>query len=69
MQRKLNAKSKNQDIARDEVREKLDALRSGIIPKEYKEIVTKQKIYTSRSAFIEDPSLQKTYTKPNVPRP
>lgn len=70
IQRKLNAKSKNQDAAREEVREKLNALRSGALPQEYKEIVQQKKTYTARQKFIEDPNLEKTYTKPNlIPRP
>ena len=39
LQRKLNAKSKNQEIARIEVQAKLDALKQGKLPEEYKEIV------------------------------
>ena len=56
-------------MAREDVRERLDALRSGILPKKYKDIVHKEKTYTARQAFIENPDLQKTYTKPNLPRP
>jgi len=56
-------------VAREDVREKLDALRSGIMPKEYKDIVQKEKTYTAKQAFIENPDLKKTYTKPNLPRP
>jgi hypothetical protein len=40
LQRKLNAKSKNEGIAREEYRSKLEALQRGELPtQEYKEIV------------------------------
>jgi hypothetical protein len=35
LQRKLNARSKNEAVARQELAEKFDKLKSGIVPKEY----------------------------------
>jgi len=39
------------------------------LPKEYKNIVQKEKTYTAKQAFIENPDLKNHYTKPNLPRP
>jgi hypothetical protein len=44
----VNARSKNTDIAREEVRAKLDALRNGKVPESYKEIIKTKKQYTSK---------------------
>ena len=35
----------------------MDALKQGKLPEEYKDIVHKQKKYTAKQAFLEDPSL------------
>ena len=38
LQRKLNSKSKNESQAKEELQHKLEMLKSGIIPKEYKTV-------------------------------
>ena len=49
LQRKLNAKSKNQAAARQEYQSKLNNLEKGVVPEEYKEITeAKTKQYTSK---------------------
>ena len=53
LQRKLNAKSQNAVQAREELQKKMDKLKSGTIPKEYKEFTDKgKKTYSSKQAFI-----------------
>ena len=54
LQRKLNAKSKNEAAARMEYQMKLDRLKKGKVPEEYKDITEKSKKYTSKQAFIEN---------------
>ena len=61
LQRKLNAKSKNEAAARMEYQMKLDRLKKGKVPEEYKDITEKSKKYTSKQAFIENKQLQKEY--------
>jgi hypothetical protein len=39
LQKKINARSKNHEAARVEVQQKLEALKQGRLPEEYKEIV------------------------------
>ena len=62
LQRKLNAKSKNEASAREDLQKKMDKLKAGKIPREYKEITDKgpQK-YTSKQAFIQDKNLKEDY--------
>jgi len=61
LQRKMNAKSKNEAAAREEVKSKLDALKSGKMPVEYREITTKKREYTAKQSFIEDKRLEDEY--------
>lgn len=62
LQRKLNAKSKNEATARQEYQEKLDKLKKGQVPEEYKDITNKgKKTYTSKKAFIENKGLAREY--------
>jgi hypothetical protein len=58
LQRKINARSKNHEIAKQEVQAKLEALKSGKIPNEYKEIVNPKKTFTAKQAFINNPDLE-----------
>ena len=53
LQRKLNSKSKNEAQAREELQQKMDKLKQGKIPQEYKQTIDKgQKKYSSKQAFI-----------------
>jgi hypothetical protein len=52
IQKKLNARSKNHDVAKQEVQAKLSALKQGKLPEEYKEIVYQKKTFTSKQSFI-----------------
>ena len=52
LQKKHNARSNNQEVAKDEVKLKLDALKKGKLPEEYKEIVQPKKTFTSKATFI-----------------
>ena len=62
LQRKLNAKSKNEAAARHEYQSKLDKLKKGEVPEEYKEITEQgRKQYTSKQAFIENKHLEREY--------
>ena len=63
LQRKLNARSKNETIAREEYRSKLEALQRGELPTpEYKEIVNGAgKQFTSKQAFITNKKLEREY--------
>jgi hypothetical protein len=57
IQRKINAKSKNQMKAREDYQKKLEQLRNGKLPSEYKEITHKEKKFTSKEAFIKNRGL------------
>ena len=63
LQRKLNARSKNEGIAREEYKSKLEALQRGQLPtQEYKEIAHgKGKQFSSKQAFITNKQLEKEY--------
>ena len=52
LQRKMNAKSNNAAAAREELQRKMQKLKEGKMPAEYKEITTKKKQFTSRETFI-----------------
>ena len=39
----------------------MDKLQSGIVPKEYKSIIQKEKKFTSKAAFIKDEGLKQEY--------
>ena len=69
LQRKLNAKSKNQELAKQEVQVKLEALKQGKLPEEYKDIVFTKKTYTAKQAFILDKDLEQSYKQARVTRP
>lgn len=63
LQRKLNAKSKNEALARAELQQKMDALKAGKIPKPYKKIIDEKskKNFTSKEAFIKNKELAEEY--------
>ena len=62
LQRKLNSKSKNEAAAREELQHKMDKLKSGVIPQEYKEVTEKgKKTFSSKQAFIKDKHLEQEY--------
>ena len=62
LQRKLNSRSKNEAAARMDYQEKLEKLKKGRVPEEYKEITERgKKQYTSKQAFIENKGLQRQY--------
>ena len=48
----MNAKSNNAAAAREELQRKMQKLKEGKMPAEYKEITTKKKQFTSRETFI-----------------
>jgi hypothetical protein len=47
--------------AKIELQQKLEKLSQGIVPKEYKEIIAKEKKFTSKQAFISNQDLKKEY--------
>ena len=55
------AKSKHENSAKIELQQKLDKLQQGKLPKEYKEIVHKEKKFTSKQAFINNEELKREY--------
>lgn len=58
----MNSKSKNAAGAREEYQRKLDKLKKGEVPEEYKEITEKgKKQYSSKQAFIENKHLEREY--------
>ena len=62
LQRKLNAKSKNEVAAREELHEKLEKLKQGKVPEEYRPFTTKGvKKYAANEAFIVNKELKKEY--------
>jgi len=48
LQKKLNAKSKNHELAKAEMQEKMEQLRQGHLPEEYREIVHKERKFTAK---------------------
>jgi hypothetical protein len=70
LQRKLNSKSKNSEAAKAELQSKMDALKQGQLPEEYKDIVKPKKKFTSKQAFIENKELEYQYSKgAMIPKP
>jgi hypothetical protein len=61
LQRKMAHKSKNEISAKMELQAKLEKLQSGKVPKEYKNIMHKEKKFTANQAFIENKGLKKEY--------
>ena len=61
MQRKMAAKSKNEMAGKIAYQKKMEALQNGKLPKEYREIVVKEKKYTAKAAFLKDKTLEKEY--------
>ena len=63
LQRKLNAKSKNEALARAELQTKMDALKAGKIPKPYKKIIDEKskRNFTSKETFIKNKDLAEEY--------
>ena len=61
MQRKLQAKSKHELRAKQELQEKLEKLQQGIVPKEYRDVISKPKKFTANEAFITNPDLKQEY--------
>ena len=57
----MASKSKNEISAKIELQKKLEKLESGIVPKEYKDIIHKEKKFTSKQAFIENKNLKNEY--------
>lgn len=48
----------------------MEALKQGKLPAEYREIVQKEKKFTSKQAFIENKQLEYAYTRGKmIPRP
>ena len=62
LQRKLNAKSKHELAAREELQAKLETLKSGKVPEEYKPFTNKGvKKFSANEAFIMNKELKKEY--------
>ncbi len=62
LQKKLNAKSKNEVAAREELQSKLEKLKKGVVPEEYKAYTNKgTKKYAANEAFIVNKELKKEY--------
>lgn len=62
MQRKLNSKSKHELAAREELQAKLEQLKSGKVPSDYKPYTTKGiKKFSANEAFIVNKDLKKEY--------
>ena len=58
LQRKLNAKSKHEVAAREEVQAKLEKLKQGVVPQEYKPYTVKGvRKFVANEAFIKNPDL------------
>lgn len=73
LQKKISLVSKNRKLAKEEWRQKQDALKRGQVPTEYKEwLGPKQKKFTAMSTFINDRSLydeyQNRFRKDSVPK-
>lgn len=55
LQKKLNSKSKNESAAKEQLHAKLELLKQGKVPKEYKPITqATQKKFNSKEAFLRD---------------
>eukprot|EP00347_Sterkiella_histriomuscorum_P001841 403370472 len=62
LQRKLNAKSKNEIAAKIELQQKYEQLKQGKIPEEYKSVTNKgEKKFQANEAFIVNKDLKKEY--------
>ena len=62
LQRKLNAKSKHELAAKEELQQKLESLKQGKVPEEYKPYTNKgTKKFSSNEAFITNKELKKEY--------
>lgn len=61
LQRKMAAKSKNEMAGKIEYQKKMEKLQKGKLPKEYRDIVYKEKKFTSKKAFLENEQLAKEY--------
>ena len=62
LQKKLNSKSKNEQAAKEELQAKLEKLKQGKIPKEYKAVTQKgTKKFNAKEAFLNDKSLEREY--------
>ena len=62
LQRKLNARSKHEAAARAEVQARLERLKSGQVPAEYRPFTGKApRKLTANQAFINNPDLQREY--------
>ena len=64
----MNAKSKNAEAAKEELRRKMEQLDKGKLPKEYKDIVHTKKQFTSKESFINNPHLEDQFKKPPINR-